>query len=212
MRSGDDGVIIKDFEIEGVKELIEQYANSDKQASEATFCSKLCCVPSCGACCNTHSINIETSVFEMLPMAIEMFNERIVEKVYDRLLSIDDDEMVCVAYKPLSADGMSGFCTHHSTRPVMCRMFAGGACTDKYGHKSLVLCKQLKNRLSKNNVNVDSITQEVPVIEEYATSVRGNNGFLSSTLYSINTALKLAIEYILIRNDLLSREQNYKPL
>ena len=72
---------IEYLHIEGLNELISYYKEYDKHSSEIRDRSNFHCLPGCGACCMTASSNIEVSLFEVIPMAIQIIQDNEEESI-----------------------------------------------------------------------------------------------------------------------------------
>jgi Fe-S-cluster containining protein len=189
---------LESFSMDGLKELRDIYAEYDtlfKQVNQATGFG---CLEGCGACCHTPGHKIEVSIFEMVPLALELVRDGKAEETYDLLGSIDTSESVCIHYKMLSDDGKKGYCTVHPNRPLICRLFAGGSRIDRLDNRELVLCKPLKERYAEEPEVLAKVTDELPIITEFAARARQNNPTFGQKLMPINESLKLALSVVLM--------------
>lgn len=185
--------------IEGVAELVDYYEQYDRDINQLRQKNHFYCLPGCGACCYTPSEKIEVSVFEMIPLAINQALEGKGEELLNRLQSTSIDQEPCVLYQKTSDDGRMGFCSQHPLRPLVCRIFGGSARIKKEGVPELLLCSLLKNEYRLNQHLLDQLSHEFPLVQEIVGYARNLNPDLSHHLYPINTALKKALEYVLLR-------------
>lgn len=190
---------IRSLQIEGLEALIEKYAEYDRFSSAIQGDKGFKCIDGCGACCMTSSLNLEVSVFEMLPLAIELFRRGLADEFYDRLEGLDTSESVCVIYHKLSDDGKRGYCSMHPQRPLICRMFGGGIHVGKAGKKDLLLCRLMKDVYLPQSQLVDELMQTLPMVRDYCTEVRDLNPDLSQRLLPINEAIRQALDLILTK-------------
>lgn len=185
--------------IEGIVELVDYYERYDREINQLRKKENFYCSPGCGACCFTPAENIEVSVFEMVPLAINLALEGKGDQFLERLENPSIDKEPCILYQKTSDDGRMGFCTQHPLRPLICRVFAGGARLRKDGKREFLLCSILKNEYKLNQDLLDQISTEFPLVQEIVGYARNLNPDLSEKLFPINVALKKALEYVLFR-------------
>lgn len=149
------------------------------------------CLPGCGACCL--SPNIECTILEVLPIALELYLKNEDQKVYDQCSS-----SICYFYKRLSFDGKKGHCTNYYFRPAICRMFGVYARKNKRSQPELAACKEIKQSSFTNWQLASLETEEMEniLITKWSNELAGIDFHLSQKLYPINTAFQKAIEYI----------------
>jgi Fe-S-cluster containining protein len=185
----------------GVKELKDIYARYDEDFRATQRKHGFGCLEGCGACCHTPSHKIEVTVFEMLPMALDLLQQGRAEEMMEQLNKIDTSESVCLQYHASSADGKQGYCTLHGPRPLICRLFAGGTRINKRGEPVIVLCRPLKDRYLGREQLLGELAEELPIITDFATTAREHNPSLSAHFYPINEGLKRALDMVLSRWD-----------
>jgi uncharacterized protein len=186
------------FSMDGLEQLREAYTEYDETFRRVHQSTGFGCIDGCGACCHTPGHKIEVSVFEMVPLALELVREGKAEDVYDQLGAMDTSESVCIHYKMLADDGKKGYCTVHPHRPLICRLFAGGSRIDRLNNKELVLCRPLKDRYAQEPDVLAKVTDELPIITEFAAKARQHNPTFGQKLLPINEALKLALGVVLM--------------
>lgn len=185
--------------IEGVAELVDYYEQYDQEINLLRKKENFYCLAGCGACCYTPSEKIEVSVFEMIPLAINLALRDQGVELLNRLEVPAIEKEPCVLYQKKSDDGKMGLCTQHALRPLVCRIFGGSARLKKYGNRELVLCNLLKSEHKLNQDYLDQLSNEFPLVQEMVGYARNLNPDLSHKLYPINIALKKALEYVLLR-------------
>lgn len=188
---------LETFSMEGLDGLREIYAQYDAIFKQVNQQYGFGCIDGCGACCNTPGHKIEVSVFEMVPLALELIKKGTAEDVYDQLGQTDTTETVCIHYKTLSDDGKKGYCTVHPHRPLICRLFAGGSRIDRNGNRELVLCRPLKDKYADDAQTLQNVAADLPIITEFASMARQLNPSFGHQLLPINEALKLALGLVL---------------
>ena len=154
------------------------------------------CVVGCGKCCANPSI--PASPLEFLPLAFELFENGAVEASI-RLLDSLGENGFCLLYRPTNEDGSKGFCGNHSSRGLICRLFASAARSNKYGLKELIICKVLKEQKSDQYLRATQAVQEdleIPLAASYYGRLGDIDAHLSQT-YPINQAIRIALELVL---------------
>lgn len=192
-------LFIQSLNIEGFEALLAAYSAYDHQSFAIQTNKGFKCIDGCGSCCNTPGYNLEVSVFEVIPLAVELFLTDRAEQMLDLLESLDTSESVCVIYHFNSPDGKQGYCSMHKQRPLICRMFGGGVYVGKQGKKELLLCRLMKEVYLPQSQLADHLLTTLPVIKDFCTEVRDLNPALSQKLMPINEALKQALNLILTK-------------
>ncbi len=199
---------ISNLNIDGTALLIDAYSQYDELMKSLSKKHDYGCIAKCGACCHTPSQKIEVSVFEMVPMAIELFRLNRADEVYDQLELMDTEQSVCIAYHRVTLDGKHGHCTMHKTRPLICRLFAGGSIFAKDGQRKVLLCRPLKDRYVGREQMLTDLALELPIVKEFASELRELNPDLSKQMWPINEGLKHALSLILTRWFYASHEES----
>jgi Fe-S-cluster containining protein len=197
---------IEALHIEGLRELVDYYRNYDHQISEVREKYNFHCLSRCGACCMTPSLNIEVSIFEIIPMAIEIIYEHKDDLFLKSLDASGIDQMPCVIYQKTSLDGREGYCSRYGSRPLICRLFGGGTRMNRKAERELILCRPMKEKPYISQDSLALVTEKMPLSSEVSTYVRGLNSDIDPTLYAINVALKKGLEYILFKLHWLNPE------
>ncbi len=154
------------------------------------------CVVGCGKCCANPSI--PASPLEFLPLAFELYENGAVEASI-RLLDSLGENGFCLLYRPTNEDGSKGFCGNHSSRGLICRLFASAARRNKHGLKELIICKVLKEQKSDQYHRATQAVQEdleIPLAASYYGRLSDIDAHLSQT-YPINQAIRIALELVL---------------
>lgn len=184
--------------IPGYHELLKLYEEIDKKTTEVKEKTKLSCVYGCRRCCETSADNIQVSIFEVIPLAAELWKNNsantILEKIDDQKLSKN-----CVLYIRDSMICINGGCSFYKHRPLICRLFGFSAVINKYGQRELSVCKFMGSSRDELILGIrDKIEDsgDLPVYSEYTQRLMGINSYFGQNRYSINIAIKKAIELI----------------
>lgn len=207
--------LVKALEIDGLDELILLYKDYDMKTSFVRRENNFFCIAGCGACCYKASLHLEVTVFEMIPLAIDLIVNGQVDSVLESLNQHEIDQIPCVIYHKTSDDGSQGYCTNYENRPLICRYFGGAAKIGKHGTRQLVLCKILKEEHKLNQELLDNLSNLMPFIPHVTPHLRNLNKYIDTNLYPLNQGLKLALEYVLFRMQWLnpdSPEPNDPPV
>lgn len=194
------------FNVKGLRELKELYSELDSKISDVKRITGLRCIENCRTCCETPFENIEVSIFELLPLSIELWKIKKAEEVLTKIEDIDNNK--CVLYVNDQNALKEGGCSFYSYRPLICRLFGYSAVINRNGNRELTICKLIKN--SRNDLIQevrDKIRSEndLPVYSEYTQRLMGINPYLGHNRFPINLALKKAIEFVGLKLMLLKK-------
>ena len=184
--------------IPGYRELLKLYEEIDKKTARLKEKKKLSCILGCRKCCETPAENIQVSIFEVIPLAAELWKNDSANIILEK---IDDQESSknCVLYVRDTMIYKNGGCSFYKLRPLICRLFGFSAIIDKYGKKELSVCKIIRksrNELIQEIRNKIEDSDDLPVFSEYTQRLMGINPYLGQNRYPINVAIKKAIELI----------------
>jgi len=184
--------------LEGVSDLQLFYGELSERMDLLRHQTGFTCIEKCGKCCNVASEKIETTIFEMLPLALHFIRLNKHDEILEQLKSEDLGKDTCIMYKKLNEEGSQGYCSAYVNRPLICRLFGAAVRIKSDESKEFVMCKLLKDIVAKNP-SLSDLADKMVVIQEVVGNARGLNVNLTSELYNINEGLKLAIEHILFR-------------
>ncbi|OFZ21606.1 MAG: hypothetical protein A2202_08970 [Bdellovibrionales bacterium RIFOXYA1_FULL_36_14] len=152
----------------------------------------LTCIPDCGECCL--STEVSASILEMIPTALDLYDQKLAEKVLDTLEQLNETSH-CIFYIKLSEDGKKGRCSNYKHRPCVCRSFGAAAVKNKIGKNILSVCKEIKKQKS---IDFDQITLDcAPIIGEFSNKILLMECSDNTKIKPINQALKQALMYVL---------------
>jgi Fe-S-cluster containining protein len=169
---------------------------------EQTFSDYQCktgltCKAGCGACCNNPQV--ESTVLEMLPLALSLYDQGRAEKVLTELELYSG--FSCYHYARTSLDGLNGSCSVYSQRPAICRMFGASAVNGKHGKDRFSVCKVIKEEKPQAWQAALIGVQEYPAprMTDGKERVRQIDYALGRKDMPINQALKAALEKVLFQ-------------
>ncbi|GGO66394.1 YkgJ family cysteine cluster protein [Bowmanella pacifica] len=157
--------------------------------------SGLTCRPGCGACCNNPEI--DATALEMLPLALEIYDQGRAEQVLQELEAYSG--FACFHYVRHSLDGVQGQCGVYQQRPAICRMFGAAGVKDKQAGMRLSVCRTIKaDRTAEyQQTLITMLSAPAPGIAAGKDRVRSLDYELGKQDLPINQALKMALERVL---------------
>jgi uncharacterized protein len=176
------------------------YDEMAAQFSSFQQSSGLTCLSGCGACCLLPTI--EASPFEMLPLALELYDQGLADETLAALS--EHSTPSCFFYKPLSADGSKGQCGVYAQRPTLCRVFGAGALS---GSK-LSICRLIKQEHPALAKSLDP--HSAPRIDHWKQKAKTIASELSAEDLPINHALKLALEKVTMLAYYEDQQEGYR--
>ncbi len=212
-----DAALFPGFSFEGLDSLLDVYHELDEINNSLRSIPGLNCPQGCSLCCRASSINIEVTVFELIPLCLHLQSINMLDQIYDSIqrtvfsapcvmLSSDKDA--------LSAGG----CSCYMWRPLICRLFGFSAVRDKYGVLKFSICRVMKEYaphlpdIMREKINKGL---SLPVNSSVSLAVSQLNPYLGSARYGINEALSRSIEIVGLKLHHLKRQNHtdddYQP-
>jgi uncharacterized protein len=179
-------------EFEGISDLVELYSEIDEMIDAFISQTGITCPRSCGTCCATPTENVEASVFEVMPLALDLWERGQAEHVLEKLREAAGAGS-CIFYMPEIPDGAAGHCPVHPLRPLICRLFGYSARYDKYGVLENCLCPKMTSPLTECPADNRA---PLPVMTEYASRAASLNPNLGTRRQPLNDALAAAISIV----------------
>lgn len=181
---------------EGLDALLALYREIDSVTDRFKREGKVDCLGSCRECCRTPAVNIEVSIFELLPLSIHLWQTGKAEFWLARAAGAAPDSP-CVQLNDDALLQPEGGCRFYAWRPLLCRLFGFSAVEDKYGRLVPVLCRRLTQTTPGLRERLQALVENglpVPINSFYARRIPLLNPSLGQTRYPINKALLLALE------------------
>jgi uncharacterized protein len=178
------------YELE--ENLLSLFAEMGSTFSEFQKEMELPCLSGCGKCCLNPEV--EASVYEMIPMALEIIRENRADEYLDLLEK--NLENACVIYQKNSPDGSLGQCGRYKTRPTLCREFGVSGHIKKDGSTELSICKLIKAQ-NPDYHQKNFADKKTPVMSEWTYRLMSLHPELLKERKTINLALKEALEKVL---------------
>ncbi len=194
----------------GYKELLEIYNELDYRIEFFKKVSGIDCIKNCGKCCKIPSYKIETSIFEVIPLAIHLWEKGEAEIFLERLNRVDRSSL-CIFYKDNLTDKEKGHCYVYPFRPLICRLFGFSAIEDKYGRPIIILCSIVKKEKPEKCSKIKAMIEEgldLPINSFYAKRIALLNPVYGKELYPINEAIRIGIELVGYRVNLFREERD----
>jgi Fe-S-cluster containining protein len=191
-------------------DIMDLYEQLDRDVASFVTKSGMHCPPGCGACCL--SPHVETTVAEMLPLALMLFERDEVEAVIERL---QESGTTCVQYESLPGQPEKGRCRSYAERPVLCRLFGYMGSRDKTGQPRYGACRILQKleaeRIQRIEGELKSGTLEIPFLAPAHERVAEIGGSLGVEMMPINRALMRAIEIVGLSQQLDDHQASASP-
>lgn len=178
-----------------IKQVEQIFQEIDRQTATLQAATGLHCPPGCGCCCENPEV--ETTVLEMMPLALELWQRGEVLQWIERSQAVEE-RGPCVFYHPDPFVPGNGRCSVYSWRPTICRLFAFATVTNKQGQPELAACVRQKEIMPEiiqkakeaianglDAANFFQISIQVAMLDPSA-----------SQPLPINQALKLALERV----------------
>lgn len=188
-----------------VLQVLETYEKADIQYKQFTQETKFQCPPLCGQCCKYPEI--EVTVLEMLPMALELITANKIQEIYPLL----QQRKECAFFIQSMLNEKQGQCSQYQYRPLICRLFGALKTKNKNNQDEFVTCeilKQIKSEELNQIVNNPNTLEKAPLFNYWKNKVSEIHPDWGKELFPINIALKNAIDKLLLIKDLEVKDKN----
>ena len=169
------------------------YAQIDQLIETFLATTQLHCPSGCGWCCT--SPDVEATLLEMLPIALELF--RCGEgEVWIERTTREHEIKTCLFYQPDPLIPDQGRCQAYGMRPTVCRLFGWSTATHKLGKPELIACtrhKALMPAVVATAAAAIANGLEAPNMAELAQQVANIDPELGRQRMPINQALRIAL-------------------
>jgi uncharacterized protein len=178
-----------------IDEVVCLFNKVDEEVRHFVGLTGISCPPGCGYCCN--SLKIETTILEMLPLAVHLWAR---DKANDCLLMLAAaTDARCVFFHSDPEPSGNGHCCVYELRPLICRLFGFFTVKDKYGkyvYGSCKIIKQVYPDAYKKAENIIRQNMHPSNMTDFAIRILAQGSDMGRTMLPINIALKSAIEKI----------------
>ncbi|MBN2319112.1 MAG: YkgJ family cysteine cluster protein [Acidobacteria bacterium] len=172
------------------------FAEVDRAVEKFRKLTGIKCPDGCGECCSRS--RVETTVVEMMPLALELWRNNTAEYWMSRIYEAPDDP-VCIFYKAQPGSSTRGRCTAYPMRPLICRLFGFFTVRNKYGKYVYGSCRVIKQKYPEVYEKAVSMLDEInhpSVCTDYSIRMIGMDSMLGSSMLPINRAASVALEKI----------------
>lgn len=183
-----------------LQKIIQLYQDIDEVITMIKTWFAVACPPGCGVCCDTHSDKIEASITEMLPLCVYLYENKTYQSWLDRA-----NQERCIFYSQASLQGRTGCCMVYDYRPLVCRLFGFTFMKDKYGGVMPVACSVLKRTFNEKIPSNKVPIKAYPELRSFSLQSMMLDPF-GGKRYPINEAFINAMEYVILKIDLLQRD------
>ena len=174
--------------------LLKLYKKLDDDIRRFQKETALCCERGCGRCCENP--NVETTVLELLPLAISLWQNGQAAK-WLKKANQAGAEGRCIFYAPDPQRDGKGRCSVYLWRPLICRLFGFSAKSNKNGMPMLVTCPTIKTQYAREYEKARKMIEGgafVPKMGDYAFEAAQIDPPLGQEQLPINRAVKVALE------------------
>jgi Fe-S-cluster containining protein len=171
-----------------VKKIYEEMSSTFSEYQTSTGWN---CLPSCGRCCLNPEV--EASLYEMLPMALSIFEEGSLEEWIEKLSSTSQES--CLVYVP-GKNPNQGQCGRYKDRPSLCRMFAVSGFKNKNQDITLSICSSIKEEYQIQQDQIQKVSPQAPLMIEWSYKLASLDQRLIQDKMPINQALLEALEKV----------------
>jgi Fe-S-cluster containining protein len=179
--------------VEGIDELRALYREIDREAAACSGITGWRCPPGCGHCCHSPVKNIEASIFEVMPLALDLWERGEGEAVLERLEGLDD-ESVCGFFRPVADVTAPGHCSVYALRPLVCRLFGLYSSPGKRGEPINRFCFRMDRGGSCGKPDI-----VFPSITDFSRHASSLHPFLGAARHPLNRAVTSALTIIGMR-------------
>ncbi len=170
-------------------EKLYQAMSAEFSAYQST--TGLACLAGCGRCCLNPEI--EASVFELIPMALAIYDEGTLDQWVERLQSTRRE--TCEAFVPGEKPG-EGKCGRYHQRPSVCRMFGVAGHHKKEDQVTLSICRYIKEYYALTEAQLVSDNSDIPMMVEWSYRMTALDPNLMQDRRPINEALLGALQKV----------------
>ncbi len=187
--------------VEGLDSLLSVYEELEAANTRQRNGYGFGCPEGCSICCSTSALNIEATVFELIPLALYLHGAGLTDHFYSVIKGRGFDSS-CVMHSPGDQVFTGSGCSAYRWRPLVCRLFGYSAVSGRDGRARFSACRVMKERYPGIADRMNTLLEAdcgIPVNSEVGMRVCQLNPALASKRYGINEALFRAIEFIGLR-------------
>lgn len=148
------------------------------------------CLPGCGKCCLNPEI--EASPLEMIPMALEIYDQGKLEEWIEKLET--STQLSCLVYA--GDESGKGQCSLYNKRPSLCRMFGVAGYKNKKEEITLSVCKYIRQEYRLLEIPTGLPPEETPTFPYWGYRLTTLEQKLLTERVAINQAILLALQKV----------------
>ncbi|MGL5082578.1 MAG: YkgJ family cysteine cluster protein [Microcoleaceae cyanobacterium] len=190
-------------------QVMDAYTRIDQTVETFQAATHLHCPNGCGWCCQNPEV--ETTLLEMLPLVIELFQRGEIEGWLHQAAA-SEYQGQCVFYQPDPLIEEKGRCQVYPWRPTLCRLFGFATVTQKSGQEQLAACVKHKTAVPDILKNAQTAiaqgTVHAPNFAEATQQITNLDPTLGQQRMPINAALRVAIERFGLYLQMISQNDN----
>jgi len=182
------------------------YRRLDRRIASFRRSSGLGCPPGCGECCL--SPEVEATVLEMLPLALDLRRRGLLESTLARL-GPGEPPRRCLFYSPAPLGAFGGLCSVYPWRPLLCRLFGFAAVAGPEGRPELAVCGRMRAAIPDQTraaaAAVLAGRLRAPLMRDWSLAAYRLEPALGANPLPLNSALKQALERVGLERSLRGR-------
>ena len=158
--------------------------------------TQLRCVEGCGRCCENP--RIETTVTELLPLALELWRTKTADHWLAQIESSTHSGR-CVFFQPDPVVPGKGRCGVYPFRPLVCRLYGFSANADKFNRLRLITCSIIKAAQKEEMDNAHKMINQgtrVPKMTDFGMRISQLDPIRGGQRMPSNQAVRAAVECI----------------
>ncbi len=171
------------------------FADIDRQTQAFQMATGLYCPSGCGKCCDNE--NVEVTVLDCLPLAIELFQQGKGEFWLAQFM--EPTRHSCLFYQPDPKQPGNGRCLQYGHRPLLCRTFGFGTVRNKQGIAELAACavhRATQPETIQQTQRSIALGLPTPNFADLAMQLESIDPSIGRQRYPINQAMKQALERV----------------
>jgi Fe-S-cluster containining protein len=129
--------------MDSIYRIFSAYKRMDKTIARFKAATGIRCRDGCRSCCM--SGQVEASILEVLPLAMEIYSRRKEEEVMTSLRKKEtDQDLSCVLLLAEPPRNAKGSCGYYDFRPLLCRLFGFASRKNKYYRPEFSPCNVIR--------------------------------------------------------------------
>ena len=178
--------------IQKIKAINALLAEADIKTSAFSAKSGISCIPGCGKCCASPTINASSP--EFLPAAFSLYKQERILGYLEKLQGSQPGN-ACIFFNPFSAG--TGNCEIYESRGLVCRLFGYSTRLNKNSEPNLITCQPIKQTSQYQRVSTAHL-KSAPNASALYTKLSSIDIREANNIRPVNEAIRIAMEEVLL--------------